>query len=311
MELEHINANLLVALDLLLAEESVGRAAERHGVTASAMSHSLRALRDLFDDPLLVKTRRGMRPTPFAATLRRPLRRALRDLRQAVSGGVEFDPATTSRGFIVHSPDFLSTLLLPHITEVIAEHAPRIDIEIRPVERRGSALLLRDAAALAEGEIDLFAAAVLSDIPEINTEPLYQERFVCIVRADHPLASKRKLGLEAYAATPHIVITITDDRSSTWIDEELGRHGLSRHIAVRTRYFMSAPALVAQSDLIATCPHQLARWFARRFPIAILEPPLSLPRYNEFLAWHERYDGDPALQWLRNVFREAAVKATA
>jgi DNA-binding transcriptional LysR family regulator len=309
MELARINTNLLVALDLLLTEENVARAADRHGVTPSAMSHSLRALRELFGDPLLVKTRGGMRATTFAQTLTGPLRRALRDLERAVSEGTRFDPSTAERAFVVCAPDFLSTFLMPHVAAVLAERAPRVEIEVRPVRRQGTALLLRDAASLAEGTIDLVLAAILGDVPELRSESLYEERFVCIVRKGHRLARRKRVDLETYAATPQLVITITDERSPTWVDAELARHGLERRVALRTRYFMAAPLIVAESDLMATCPYQLARYFAARTPITILEPPTVLPKYSEFLAWHERYDADPALLWLRSVFAEAARKA--
>jgi DNA-binding transcriptional LysR family regulator len=311
MDLARINTNLLVALDLLLTEENVARAAERQNVTASAMSHSLRSLRELFDDPLLVRTRGGMRATAFAETLRGPLRRALRDLERAVSEGARFDASTAERAFIVCAPDFSSTFLLPHVASVLTEQAPKVEVEVRPVRRQGTQLLLRDAAALAEGTIDLVVAAVLGEIRELRTESLYEERFVCIVRKGHPLARRKRLDLETFAAAPQLAVTITDERSPSWVDAELARHGLSRRIALRTRYFMSAPLIVAKSDLVATCPYQLARYFAARLPIVILEPPAGLPKYSEFMAWHERFDADPALTWLRGVFAEAARRAIA
>lgn len=309
MELARINTNLLVALDLLLTEENVARAADRHGVTPSAMSHSLRALRELFGDPLLVKTRDGMRATAFAQSLSAPLRRALRDLERAVSDGARFDPSTAERAFVVCAPDFLSTFLMPHVAAVLAEHAPKVEVEIRPVRRQGTALLLRDAAALAEGTIDLVVAAMLDELPELRIEALYEERFVCIVRKGHPLARRKRVDLESYAATPQLLITITDERSPTMVDAELARHGLTRRVALRTRYFMAAPLIVANSDLMATCPYQLARYFAARAPIAILEPPVALAKYSEYVAWHARYDADPGLVWLRGVLAEAAREA--
>jgi len=309
MELARINANLLVALDLLLSEASVGRAADRHGVTSSAMSHSLRALRQLFDDPLLVKTGSGMRPTTYAESLRGPLRRALRELEWAVSGGAHFDPSTSERAFVIAAPDFLSTFLMPHVAKTLAVQAAKIEVEIRPVDRRGTALLLRDTAALAEGSIDLLLAALIGDLPELHSEVLYQERFVCMVRKGHRLARRKRLDLKSYASTPHLLISITDERSPTMVDHALAEQGLRRHVALRTRYFMAAPHIVAESDLLATCPYQLARYFSTRLPLAILEPPITLSPYPEYVAWHQRYDSDPALRWLRGVIREATQAA--
>ena len=141
---------------------------------------------------------------------------------------------------------------------------------------------------------------------DLRRDVLYDERFVCIVRRGHPLARRKRLSLEAFAAAPQLLISITDERSAGWVDEALAREGLTRRIAMRTRYFMAAPLIVAQSDLLATCPYQLARYFAARAPIAILEPPIVLPKYSEFVVWHERYDSDPALRWLRGVLADAS-----
>jgi DNA-binding transcriptional LysR family regulator len=309
ISLSNINANLLVALDLLLTHQSVQGAAEKQHVTASAMSHSLRTLRELFDDPLLTRTRGGMIRTPFAEQLMGPLHRALRDLERAVTMVAEFDPSRAERGFIIAAPDFLSTLLLPPIVRILEREAPGLDVEIRPIARAG-ALRFAELARLADGEIDLLLAAVLTgtpgqQVPEIRSRNLYEESFVCVVRGDHSSVGDT-LDLDTYAALPHLLITITDERSPSWIDEELARYGLTRRVAVRTRYFMSAPLLIAQSDLILTCPRQLAHYFAKHAPLRLLEPPLPLPSYFEQIAWHTRFDADPASLWLRSVLTRSA-----
>lgn len=308
VDLAHINANMLVALDLLLSEGSVARAADRQGVSASAMSHTLRSLREMFGDPLLTRTGAGMVPTPLAEQLRSPLRRALRDLQRAVSDAHAFDPGSSERSFVLAAPDFISTLLLPHVAAILTREAPGIDVEVRPVQRRGNALVLADAAKLAEGDLDLVLAAVLDDIPGILREPLYEERFVCLVRADHPEVGE-SIDLQRYAAIPHIVISVADGRSSTWIDEVLATQGLARRVALRTRSSMAAPLITAESDMVLTCPYQLARYFAARLPLRILEPPLQLPRYTESLGWHQRFDADPGLRWLRRMLGQAAAAA--
>ena len=304
LDLSRINTNLLVALDLLLSEESVTRAADRQGVTPSAMSHALRSLRELFDDPLLVRAGNNMTPTPLAEKLRRPLRMALRDLERTISSGIDFVPATARRSFVVLAPDFLSTLILPSIATILVEEAPGIEIEVRPVRRRGSSLRLADTEALAEGDVDVVLAALAVDESRLHREMLYPERFVCLVRDDHPTVGE-SLDLETYVATPQALITITDERTPTWIDEALAGHGLERRIAVRTRFFISAALLVSESDLLLTCPFQLARYFVDRLPVRIVEPPLQLPTYEEFMVWHPRFDADPGSRWLRSVVRQA------
>ncbi len=308
MNLSSINANLLVALDHLLTHQSVQTAAEKQFVTPSAMSHSLRTLRGIFGDELLTRTQGGMVRTPLAEQLMGPLHRALRDLERAVTTVAEFDPGQSERGFVIAAPDFISTLLMPPVLKLLESQAPNLDIEIRPIARAG-ALRFSEVAQLADGKIDLLLAAVLTGdqaqaMPEIRGSNLYREDFVCVVRKDHPGVGET-LDLETYATLPHLLITITDDRSPSWIDEELGRHGLKRRVAMRTRYFMSAPLLVAESDLLLTCPRQLAKYFAKQANLQVFEPPLPLPNYFEQIAWHSRFDSEPASLWLRSTIKRA------
>jgi DNA-binding transcriptional LysR family regulator len=309
VDLATVNANLLVALDALLSEASVSRAAERHRVTPSAMSHSLRQLRELFDDPLLIRTRHGMVRSPLAAQLAQPLRKALRELALAIELGPSFDPATSTRSFVVAAPDFLSTFLLAPLLAIIDDEAPGVDIEVRPLSRRGSAMSLEHAWHLEEGDLDLVLGAVVPDTPGILRQPLYEEQFVCLVGKRHPIARRKRLDVDSYCAHPHLLITITNERTPSWIDEALAALGKERTIRARTRYFMAAPILAASSNLILTCPRQLARQFADHYPLRILEPPLELPRYAEYQAWHQRFDADQGHRWLRDAVTRAAATA--
>ncbi len=308
MNLSSINANLLVALDHLLTHQSVQTAAEKQFVTPSAMSHSLRTLRGIFGDELLTRTQGGMVRTPLAEQLMGPLHRALRDLERAVTSVAEFDPRQSERGFVIAAPDFLSTLVLPPVLKKLASHAPNLDIEVRPIARAG-ALRFNELSLLADGKIDLLLAAVLTGdlaqpMPEIRGANLYQEEFVCVVRKDHPGVGET-LDLKTYATLPHLLITITDDRSPTWIDRILREQGLTRRIAMRTRYFMSAPLLVAESNLLLTCPRTLANYFSKLADIQIFEPPIPCPKYFEQIAWHSRFDSEPASLWLRSTLQRA------
>ena len=161
-----------------------------------------------------------------------------------------------------------------------------------------------DAAALAEGDVDLVVAALLAEATGLRSEALYPERFVCLVRAEHPQVGTT-LDLQTYVAIPQVLVTISDERSATWIDDALAKHGLARRVAVRTRYFMSAAMLVADSDLLLTCPYQLARYAADRLHVRIVAPQFELPGYQEFMLWHPRFHADPASRWLRDVVRRA------
>jgi len=177
---------------------------------------------------------------------------------------------------------------------------------VRPSPRRGAALSLANAWNLEEGTLDMVLGAVVPDAQGIMRKHLYDERFVCVVRKGHPVLRRKRFDVDAYCKHVHLLITITDERNPTWIDEALAAIDRSRTIRARTRYFMAAPMLIAGSNLILTCPYQLARHFAASYPLRILEPPLELPRYAEYQVWHQRFDADPGHRWLRGAIRRSA-----
>ena len=298
-ELGNFNLNLLIALDALLGERSVSAAAKLAHVTPSAMSHSLAELRALLEDPLLVRAGRGMMLTPRAEALGPPLRKLLLDAKRLLAGGTSFDPATAERRFVIAAPDFLATLLLPPLLQAIALEAPGIVLEVVPSTRRGNAWLLET------GEVDLALGAIVDHSSSIRRTDLCTEGFACAVRKGHPLI-RGKLGLREYVETPHLVITLGDDATPTWIDQALAKLGKQRRVAVRVRYFMAAPLVISQSDLLLTGPSMLIRYFARLVPLQVFAPPLDLPTYPEESYWHERFDDDPAHAWLRQLVKKTA-----
>jgi len=296
IELANFNLNLLVALDGLLSQRSVTAAAQRVRVTPSAMSHSLAELRQLLDDPLLVRAGRGMVLTSRAEALVGPLHKLLLDAERLLRGGATFDPTTTARRFVIAAPDFLATLLLPSLLEAMAREAPALSIEIVPSARRGNAWLLET------GEVDLALGAVVDHAPGIRRMDLCTEGFLCAARNGHPNIDGA-LDLDGYTRAGHLLITLGDDAGPTWIDQALATRGKKRRITARVRYFMTAPLIVARSDLLMTGPSMLIRYFAELVPLQILAPPIELPTYPEEAYWHERFDDDPAHAWLRKLLR--------
>lgn len=299
IELANFNLNLLVALDALLGERSVSAAAKLTRVTPSAMSHSLAELRALLDDPLLVRSGRAMVLTPRAEALGPQLRKLLLDAKRLLAGSTVFDPATAERRFVIAAPDFLATLLLPPLLQAIALEAPGIVLEIVPSVRRGNAWLLET------GELDLALGAIVDHSSAIRRMDLCTEGFACAARKGHP-SIRGKLDLRAYVETPHLVITLGDDTAPTWIDQALAQLGEQRRVAVRVRYFMTAPLVISQSDLLLTGPSMLVRYFARLVPLQVLAPPVDLPTYPEEAYWHQRFDDDPAHAWLRQLVKKTA-----
>jgi DNA-binding transcriptional LysR family regulator len=300
MDLANFNLNLLLALDGLLAERSVTAAARRARVTPSAMSHSLAELRERLGDPLLVRSGRNMVLTPRAEALVDPLHRLLADMERLLEAGTTFDPAKTKRTFVVAAPDFLATLFLPSLLESVAREAPGITIDIVPSNRRGNAWLLET------GDLDLALGAIVDEAPGIRRADLCTEGFMCAVRKEHPKIDG-KLTLRSYVETPHLLITLGDDDGPTWIDQALAKLGKKRRVAARVRYFVTAPLVIARSDLILTGPSMLIRYFAELVPLQVLPPPIELPTYPEEAYWHERFDADPAHLWFRTLVKRAAM----
>jgi DNA-binding transcriptional LysR family regulator len=299
LELASFNLNLLLALDALLGERSVTGAARRVRVTPSAMSHSLAELREVLGDPLLVRTGRGMVLTPRAEALVGPLHKVLVDAERVLRGGGSFEPGTARREFVIAAPDFLATMLLPSLLATAAREAPGVAFEVVPSTRRGNAWLLES------GDLDLALGAVVDEAPGIRRMDLCTEGFACAARKGHPRIDG-KLDLDLYVETPHLVIALGDDRGPTWIDEALAKLDTRRRVTARVRYFMSAPLVIARSDLLMTGPSMLIRYFAELVPLQVLEPPIDLPTYPEEAYWHERFDDDPAHAWLRQLVKTTA-----
>lgn len=294
--LADINLNLLVALDAMLDEGTVTAAARRLGVTQSAMSHSLRQLRELVDDPLFVRGAGGLMPTPRAEALRRPVRRALLDLQHALRDPPSFDPSTAQRRFGVGAGDYIALTVLPRLLERSLD-TPGLDLDVVP-------FVAAETSQLATGELDLVLAAFVPPAPGLRRAAVFTDDFVCLVRRDHP-SVRRRLTLRQFARLPHVLISPTGSGTSP-VDRQLAAHGLQRRVALRIRYFLAAPMVVASSDLVLTAPRRLGEAFARHFALEIHEPPVALDSFTVEQVWHERFDADPGHRWLRERVHASA-----
>lgn len=300
--LAHANLNLLVTLDVLLETRSVTRAAERLGVTVSAVSHGLRALRESFDDPLFVRTRAGLEPTPRALGLAGPLRQGLRTLDQTLEDDPRFDPATSARTFTLATTDYVGTILGGPLMRAVGESAPGVTLDIRSVpdaEVEGQ---------LARSEADVAICPTAPFLDGLKRRRLLDDGFSCLVREGHPRVGKR-LTLATYVDLPHARISPQGSGGSV-VDTLLAERGLTRHVALRVQSFVTAPLVVAESDLVLTAPTLLARTFARHAGVRVLPPPLPIPRFTVYLFWHERVERDPAHAWLRARLVEAAAEVS-
>ena len=297
VHLAGIDMNLLVALHALLTERSVTRAASRIGLTQPAMSHALARLRQLLGDPLFVRTQSGMEPTVRALGMAPILSRALGELQRALAEPPHFAPQSASRTFTISTSDYMEFVLWPTFVARVARAAPHVALHSG---------LRSGLEGLAAGAIDI-ALRPMPDIPKsgLHAEPIFEDRFVCLVRRGHPLA-RGKLTLDRYCAASHLLISPTGSSSGGIVDEQLARLHRSRRVGLMVQSFMVAPHVVAATDLIITLPAAMARKFSALLPLVQLEPPLRLPGLTMAQLWHERQAHDPALVWLRQELRLAA-----
>jgi DNA-binding transcriptional LysR family regulator len=291
--------NLLVTLDVLLAEGSVARAARRLHLSPSAMSRALARLRETMGDPLLVRAGRGLVPTPRAVELREKVSALVLDAERVLSATDKLDLKKLVRTFTLRTGDGFVENFGPALIARIRADAP--GVRLRFVQKP-----VRDSEPLRDGEVDLETGVVgQATGPELRTQVLFQDRFVGVVRRGHPLG-RGKITPARYAAGQHVDVSqhvASHGLDAGPIDKALASAKLQREIAIVVGGFSSALALARDSDMIATVPERhtgslRAGMFSFAFPVPIPEIPVSM-------LWHPRLDADPAHRWLRGCIRDA------
>lgn len=300
MNLLKLDLNLLLVLRALLEELNVTNAGEKVGLSQSATSHALGRLRQVFNDPLLVRSPKGMIPTPHAIELLEPLNKILLDIEQLIQPNV-FEPKTAQGTIKFAASEYGTTLILPAVLNQIAQQAPLLNVECD--HWRADIL-----DSLRNRVVDLGLGVI--NIPETNefrVQKLLVEDFVSVVRANHPI-TKKELTVESYVACSHILITITTSSISaipnsptSHVDTVLSKLGVKRRVMLKLPHFLSAPLIVQETDLIITMPRRIAMLFAKYNNLAILEPPIELGQYNYIQIWHESCHYDPRHIWLREL----------
>lgn len=297
----HPDLNLLVALDVLLDEGNIARAAKRLRLSPSAMSRTLARLRATTGDPLLVRAGRGLVPSPRALELRAqtgPLvERALRMLSPAVSA-VRPD---VRRTFTIRTSDGFVENFGAALLARIAAEAPGITIHF--VQK-----VTRDGALLRDGTVDFETGVVGADLsPEIRTVALFRDRLVGVVRANHPLARSR-ITTPRYLAARHILVS-RGEKEKGPVDADLAALGLERRIGTILTGFAAALTLTRSTDLVATVPERHTA--ALRAGLHTFALPFRTRLLTVSLLWHPRMDADPAHRWLREKIRDVCASAPA
>lgn len=291
MDTSRLDLNLLVALDALLAERNVTRAASRLHISQPALSAQLARLRDIFGDPLLLPAQRGMVPTARALELQEPLRRALDEVRRVTATGAAFDPANASLTVTIAASDYVQVAVLLDFSLRLRKEAPGIRIGIRALD--GAAI----GDQMERAEVDLALMTAETAPPNLRRRVLFEEHYKTIVRRNHPRI-RRTLTLKALSEEDHVVVSPRGGSFSTAIDVALSAVGVTRRVALSAASFLFVPELIARSDLIAFVPSRLLHHRANR--LAIFEPPIKVPGFAISLLWHDRTHDHPAHAWVRS-----------
>jgi len=301
VNIKSLDLNLLVPLEALLNESSVTKAAQAVNLSQPAMSRALDRLRHVLKDPLLVRSGRGMVLTPRAENLRKPLQDALERVRGVLAPN-EFNPATFDGKIRIVGPDYVTHLMMPHVLEQLYVQAPNIRVTI---ENMSATTLLE----LKEGVIDL-GIGVVNDGPDFSTayhQPLFEDRFVCLMRDMHPL-SKKEMDVKSFASASHALLSITG-RGKGEIDRRLTEIGLTRKISLRLPHFMAVHSVISRTDLITTIPFLLAKQIkGDGLKVAELPTGIEGPTFTVSQIWHERFHQDPARKWLRSIVKNVSAK---
>jgi len=288
-----LDLNLLRTFDAVLRDGSVTAAGERLGLSQPAMSNALSRLRRLLDDPLFVRTPSGMRPTPFAQRLAAPVRQALDLIQTTLAQQAAFDPRTSQRSFRMQLSDVGEIVFLPALLERLEREAPGVQIDTEQLPQD------EVSDALAAGEIDLAVGFLPGLSAGVVSKRLFRDRYVCVVRADHPRIGSR-ITLAQFLAASHLLVSARGSAHEI-VEQTLRNKGLARRIALRVPHFTVVPMILARTDHMVIVPEGLMRAISRFGRFKSLKPPVDIPALDVKVHWHERFDQDPGIAWLRGL----------
>lgn len=313
MNISKVDLNLLVYLDVLLREGSVTRAANQLSITQPAMSNGLKRLRDLFKDPLLVRTSDGMTPTKRALELQPVIRDVLSKLEASIQPETDFVPETSKRTFRIMASDYAESTLLLEVIRQLAKVAPNITLDmITP-----SDVTFHD---VEQGKVDM-AINRFEELPlSFHQKVVWYDRFACVVSSNNPIVEN--FTLQNYIDSKHIWVSKTgfgvgvgidpnEVQKLGWVDAELTKIGQKRDIRVFTRHYHVALQLAKVQNLVATLPSKAAALYENDPNIVILDPPFDIPPIGLKMAWSALLHHDAGHIWLRRLITDVGETLSA
>lgn len=300
MRLKGLDLNLLIALDILIEEASVSRAAERLHLSQPAASAALGRLRDYFKDELLVLHGKRMIPTSYAESLRPEVRKILDQVDAVIAMSADFNPATSKRVFRLMASDYIATVLIGPAIQRLAEIAPGIHLDIRlPSERLGM--------EFERGDIDLVLTPEEYLSPNHPAELLFEEQHVVVGWEENPLLRK-PLTVADFLGSAHVGVTIGPGRQSTYAEQHLRSLAAERTVEIYAPSFSVVPWLIIGTQRLTVMHERLARVFADDLPLSIQALPIAVPSMREMLQYHEARTHDSGVTWLRGLLHETATR---
>ena len=291
--LANLDLNLLVALDALLSERSVTKAAARIGIGQSAMSHALSRLRLLFSDEILTRSSEGMRPTPKALSLAQPLRDVLAQVQSIIAPPKPFDPATADVCYALGIPDSTEMLLMPRLVAHLQAVAPGVKLLLHTIDRHR---ILDD---LDSGRVDLGIGVFEEGRTHHKRRILNKETYRVVFNAAR-LGLEPPISLDDYLRFPHVLTSLVETAHGV-VDDALAEIGRKRSIAFTSPRFTVMPYVVRDAPVIATMHSRLARFFGETMGLAVSPPPIAIPEVSISMIWHSSNDQVPAQRWLRET----------
>lgn len=299
MRLDRFDLNLLIALEALLEECNVTRAAARMHVGQSAASAALGRLREFFNDELLIPVGRKLVLSPLAQTLLQPVRETLRQARATLAHRAGFDPAVAECRFVIAASDYVTTVLLAGVARALATEAPGVALDIcKPPAA------IEETIERATVDLLIMPQQYASSFSHPQ-QPLFEDDHACLLWADHALAG-RPLSFDDYMAFGHVAVRFGDPRSFTFEDWFLPRFGQRRRVEATVDNFSTLGCLIVGTQRIATMHRRMAQHFAEYLPVVVRDAPMEMPRLVETMLWPRYLDQDPAHFWLRSRVAEIA-----
>jgi DNA-binding transcriptional LysR family regulator len=305
VKLSAIDLNVLVALDAILSERNVTRAAARLGRSQPATSHALKRARGLFQDPLLVRIRGALELTARAKVIAPKIRRLLGELGAVLDDREDFDPAAIE-SLTIGATDYVGFVLLPHLLQIVRQRAPRLSVRVRSAEGPDA------LDPVMSGVVDITVGTFPQVPVGLRVEELFQDEFVSVRRKLRAPARQnaKRMTVDRFAALGHVLVASPSTGQGP-VDQALARAGKTRQIAVSVPQFLVAPSIVAETDLVLTTGRRIADKLAPSLGLEVFTPPVSLKPFAVRMIWHPRTENDNVGRWLRSTLRDAVSRLRA